>query len=95
MSDDSPERYRPERYTVVDYLLDRLVELGADRLFGVPGDFTLGLLDHVEAHPDIHWVSPWGWTALPVPPLDVPLLLSAIAAAAAAANAPVVPAAGT
>ncbi len=36
---------------VVDHLLDRLVELGVDRVFGVPGDFTLGMLDHVVGHP--------------------------------------------
>lgn len=43
-------------YTLADYLLDRLVELGADRVFGVPGDFTLCTLDHVERHPAIEWV---------------------------------------
>src|SRR5664279_1470768 len=43
-------------YTVTDYLLDRLAEAGVDRLFGVPGDFTLGLLDHVEAHGTVQWV---------------------------------------
>ncbi|MCU1414005.1 MAG: kdc [Microbacteriaceae bacterium] len=42
-------------YTVADYLLDRLAGLGVDRIFGVPGDFTLGLLDHVENHPVIRW----------------------------------------
>ena len=35
-------------YTVADYLFDRLVELGVDTVFGVPGDFTLGLLDHMR-----------------------------------------------
>ena len=43
-------------YTVTDYLLDRLAEAGVDRLFGVPGDFTLGLLDHVDAHGTVQWV---------------------------------------
>jgi len=43
-------------YTVTDYLLDRLAEAGVDRLFGVPGDFTLAMLDHVEEHPTIDWV---------------------------------------
>jgi indolepyruvate decarboxylase len=43
-------------YTVTDFLLDRLGELGAGHMFGVPGDFTLGLLDHVDAHPDMEWV---------------------------------------
>jgi TPP-dependent 2-oxoacid decarboxylase len=42
-------------YTVSDYLLDRLSELGVDRVFGVPGDYTLGLLDHVVAHEHVEW----------------------------------------
>ena len=42
--------------TVADYLLDRLAELGAEHVFGVPGDFTLGFLDHVDAHPALEWV---------------------------------------
>ena len=45
-----------ERYTVSDYLLDRLAELGVDRIFGVPGDFTLALLDHVDDDDRIEWV---------------------------------------
>jgi TPP-dependent 2-oxoacid decarboxylase len=43
-------------YTISDYLLDRLAELGVDQVFGVPGDFTLALLDHVSAHPQLSWV---------------------------------------
>ncbi|MGN6327154.1 alpha-keto acid decarboxylase family protein [Pseudolysinimonas sp.] len=43
-------------YTVTDYLLDRLAEAGVDRLFGVPGDFTLGMLDRVEAHTGVEWI---------------------------------------
>jgi TPP-dependent 2-oxoacid decarboxylase len=43
-------------YSVTDYLLDRLAEAGVDRLFGVPGDFTLGLLDYVENHAIVEWV---------------------------------------
>jgi len=45
----------PLAYTVGDYLLDRLAELGCDRMFGVPGDYSLGLLDHVVAHPTVEW----------------------------------------
>jgi indolepyruvate decarboxylase len=41
---------------VTTYLLDRLAEAGVERLFGVPGDFTLAMLDDVEAHPSIEWV---------------------------------------
>lgn len=43
-------------YTVGDYLLDRLAELGVGHVFGVPGDYNLEFLDHVIAHPDIRWV---------------------------------------
>ena len=43
-------------YTVGDYLLDRLVELGVSEVFGVPGDYNLEFLDHIIAHPDIRWV---------------------------------------
>ncbi|MCJ1707053.1 alpha-keto acid decarboxylase family protein [Microbacterium sp. VKM Ac-2923] len=43
-------------YTVADYLLDRLAEAGVRHLFGVPGDFTLAFLDHVERHPTVDWV---------------------------------------
>lgn len=43
-------------YTVSDYLLDRLNELGLRDLFGVPGDFNLQFLDHVIDHEGIAWV---------------------------------------
>jgi indolepyruvate decarboxylase len=46
----------PDAPTVADHLLDRLAELGVTHVFGVPGDFTLGFLDHVDAHPAIEWV---------------------------------------
>ena len=42
-------------YTVGDYLRDRLVETGADRVFGVPGDYTLVLLDYLIARPGLTW----------------------------------------
>ncbi|MEU3186833.1 thiamine pyrophosphate-binding protein [Streptomyces sp. NPDC006923] len=42
--------------TVVDYLLDRLSELGVGHLFGVPGDYNLVMLDSVVDHPRIDWV---------------------------------------
>lgn len=41
---------------VTTYLLDRLAAAGVDRIFGVPGDFTLAWLDDVEEHPSIEWV---------------------------------------
>lgn len=43
-------------YTVGDYLLDRLAELGVTEVFGVPGDYQLEFLDHVVAHPRITWM---------------------------------------
>jgi len=43
-------------YTVGDYLLDRLAELGVTEIFGVPGDYNLEFLDHIVAHPSIRWV---------------------------------------
>jgi alpha-keto-acid decarboxylase len=42
-------------HTVADHLMDRLAELGVDRVFGVPGDYSLGLLDHVVRHPAVAW----------------------------------------
>jgi TPP-dependent 2-oxoacid decarboxylase len=43
-------------YTVGDYLLDRLAELGVSDVFGVPGDYQLEFLDHVIAHPRLRWI---------------------------------------
>ncbi|MBN9112026.1 MAG: alpha-keto acid decarboxylase family protein [Pseudonocardia sp.] len=43
------------RHTVADHLMDRLAELGAGRIFGVPGDYSLGMLDHVVRHPVVEW----------------------------------------
>ncbi|PSR37987.1 MAG: indolepyruvate decarboxylase [Sulfobacillus thermosulfidooxidans] len=43
-------------YTVGRYLLDRLAELGIDRLFGVPGDYNLNFLSQVMEDPVIEWV---------------------------------------
>ncbi|MBN3263333.1 indolepyruvate decarboxylase [Pectobacterium brasiliense] len=45
-----------ENYTVGDYLLDRLTQIGIQHLFGVPGDYNLHFLDHVIRNPDITWV---------------------------------------
>ncbi|WIB77002.1 thiamine pyrophosphate-binding protein [Curtobacterium sp. MCPF17_002] len=43
-------------YTVIDHLLDRLTALGVEKLFGVPGDYTLPMLDHIVEHPDASWI---------------------------------------
>ncbi|WP_410948610.1 alpha-keto acid decarboxylase family protein [Pseudonocardia nantongensis] len=42
--------------TVAQYLARRLAELGVEHLFGVPGDFSLTLLDHVLAEGRQQWV---------------------------------------
>ena len=42
-------------YTVADHLLDRLAELDINRVFGVPGDYSLALLDHVVHHDTVCW----------------------------------------
>ncbi|MGX7417986.1 alpha-keto acid decarboxylase family protein [Carnobacterium gallinarum] len=43
-------------YTVADYLLDRLKELGINDIFGVPGDYNLKFLDHITARDDLKWI---------------------------------------
>ncbi|MBW7983560.1 alpha-keto acid decarboxylase family protein [Enterobacillus tribolii] len=43
-------------YTVADYLIERLTQLGIRHMFGVPGDYNLHFLDHVVAHPQLAWV---------------------------------------
>ena len=45
-----------KNYTVADYLLDRLAQIGIRHFFGVPGDYNLQFLDHVIDHPQITWV---------------------------------------
>lgn len=45
-----------KNYTVADYLLDRLAQMGIRHLFGVPGDYNLQFLDHVIDHQQITWV---------------------------------------
>lgn len=42
-------------YTIANYLLDRLSEIGIKHIFGVPGDYNLELLDYVVRHNDIEW----------------------------------------
>ncbi|MFC0225266.1 alpha-keto acid decarboxylase family protein [Serratia aquatilis] len=45
-----------KNYTVADYLLDRLAQIGIRHFFGVPGDYNLQFLDHVIDHQQITWV---------------------------------------
>ena len=43
-------------HTIGDHLAGRLAEVGVGHVFGVPGDYTLALLDHLAGHPDLTWV---------------------------------------
>ena len=43
-------------YAVADYLRIGLPKWAARRSSVVPGDYSLGLLDHVIAHPTVAWV---------------------------------------
>ncbi|HZZ52363.1 MAG TPA: thiamine pyrophosphate-binding protein [Pseudonocardia sp.] len=46
----------PEETTVGAYLAARLVQLGADHVFGLPGDFNLTLLDQMLTVEDVRWI---------------------------------------
>ena len=41
--------------TVADYLLTRLSQAGVISVFGVPGDYNLGILDAIAARPALAW----------------------------------------
>lgn len=43
-------------YTIGDYLLDRLSEIGITEIFGVPGDYNLQFLDKIMANKNLNWV---------------------------------------
>lgn len=43
-------------YTIGNYLLDRLSELGIRHIFGVPGDYNLSFLDSVLEHSALEWI---------------------------------------
>jgi indolepyruvate decarboxylase len=43
-------------YTVGDYLISRLTEIGITHVFGVPGDYNLVFLDHIVSSPELAWV---------------------------------------
>ena len=42
--------------TVAGYLVSRLAEAGVVSVFGVPGDYNLGLLDAVADRPNTSWI---------------------------------------
>lgn len=46
----------PPKVRIADYLFQRVKQLGADHVFGVPGDFNLTLLDHIYHVPNLKWV---------------------------------------
>jgi indolepyruvate decarboxylase len=43
-------------FTVADYIIHRLAEVGVRHLFGVPGDYNLHILDAVIRHERMTWV---------------------------------------
>lgn len=45
-----------KQITVIDYLIQRLHEIGITDIFGVPGDYNLSFLDDVEASPLVNWI---------------------------------------
>lgn len=45
-----------EKFTVGDYLLTRLAQIGVRHVFGVPGDYNLAFLDHVIDSAELTWV---------------------------------------
>ncbi|WP_440711112.1 alpha-keto acid decarboxylase family protein [Herbiconiux sp. YIM B11900] len=51
----TPAGPTPTTVTVGQYLATRLVQLGADHVFGLPGDFNLSLLDQMVTVPGFHW----------------------------------------
>lgn len=43
-------------FTVGNYLISRLTEIGITHVFGVPGDYNLAFLDHIVVSPELAWV---------------------------------------
>jgi TPP-dependent 2-oxoacid decarboxylase len=41
---------------VADYILKRIKELGIQHVFGVPGDYNLRFLDHIEKDSELEWI---------------------------------------
>ncbi len=46
----------PATTTVAGYLLSRLAKAGVVSVFGVPGDYNLGLIDAVTGRPGMSWI---------------------------------------
>lgn len=45
-----------KRIPLGEYIFRRLQSLGINHIFGVPGDFNLNLLDHLDSVPGLCWV---------------------------------------
>ncbi|MDP3562358.1 MAG: alpha-keto acid decarboxylase family protein [Legionellaceae bacterium] len=44
------------KLSISNYLLQRLVELGIEDIFGVPGDYNLSFLDQIVQYKNLRWV---------------------------------------
>jgi indolepyruvate decarboxylase len=42
--------------TLAEYVLNRLADLGIDRVFGVPGDYAFPFDDAIEASERLQWI---------------------------------------
>jgi indolepyruvate decarboxylase len=56
MSTDTPFIPAPRITTVAGYLLTRLAEAGLASVFGVPGDYNLGIVDAVAERAGLAWI---------------------------------------
>ena len=41
--------------SLATYIFSRLKQIGVDTVFGVPGDFNLAFLDHIDEVPNLRW----------------------------------------
>ena len=42
--------------TVAEYVINRLADLGVDRVFGVPGDYSFPFDDAIESSDRVQWI---------------------------------------
>ena len=42
---------------VADYLAKRIVNIGIDTVFGLPGDYNFNILDAIIQNSDLEWVN--------------------------------------
>lgn len=45
------------RIKVADYLAKRIMKLGVDTVFGLPGDYNFNILDAIINNPDLTWIN--------------------------------------